>query len=168
MVVDKIFFDMDGVLADFNKGVLQFCGMDRTNPNVYDKTKDDIIWAKIKEIPHFYAKLSIIENAKEMFDMLYEKYGDKCEILTAIPKPRREILNAGEDKIEWVRKYLSKNIKINIVQKEEKKNFCKGESYILIDDLQRNIEEWNACGGTGILHTSAQETIDVLKKLKAI
>ena len=36
---------------------------------------------------------------------------------------------------------------------------------ILIDDLKVTIDEWNAGGGIGILHTSAASTIKQLKEL---
>ena len=36
---------------------------------------------------------------------------------------------------------------------------------ILIDDMQKTIDEWNAKGGTGIFHSSAANTITELKKL---
>jgi len=37
---------------------------------------------------------------------------------------------------------------------------------ILIDDRADNINQWEAAGGIGILHTSASNTIEQLKKLK--
>jgi hypothetical protein len=36
---------------------------------------------------------------------------------------------------------------------------------ILIDDMQKTIDEWNAKGGIGIFHSSAANTITELKKL---
>ena len=36
---------------------------------------------------------------------------------------------------------------------------------LLIDDLPKNIAEWKAAGGTGILHKSVGQTIAQLKKL---
>jgi len=39
------------------------------------------------------------------------------------------------------------------------------ENSILIDDMPRTIEEWDSGGGIGILHTSANSTIDKLKQL---
>ena len=36
---------------------------------------------------------------------------------------------------------------------------------ILIDDLDQNILAWEEIGGTGILHTSVQETFAALEKL---
>jgi hypothetical protein len=44
-------------------------------------------------------------------------------------------------------------------------SITSGGDRILIDDLPNTIEEWNAKGGVGILHTSAANTIKELKKL---
>ena len=100
-----------------------------------------------------------------MFDAVYEKYGDRCEILTGIPKPRREIVNAASDKEIWVKRLLSENIKVNIVFREEKPQYCTGKGCILIDDMERNIKEWNEMGGTGIVNVSAEDTMSRLKEL---
>ena len=35
----------------------------------------------------------------------------------------------------------------------------------LIDDMERNIQQWKDKGGIGILHTSAADTIKQLKEL---
>ena len=40
-----------------------------------------------------------------------------------------------------------------------------GENKILIDDMERNIQQWRDKGGIGILHTSAVDTIKQLKEL---
>ena len=39
------------------------------------------------------------------------------------------------------------------------------EHSILIDDMQKNIDQWKAAGGIGILHTNAKDTIKKLKDL---
>ena len=52
---------------------------------------------------------------------------------------------------------------MNIVYREEKKNFCKGKDWILIDDHPGNIASWREYGGTGILHVSAEETMKEMK-----
>ena len=64
MTVKKIYIDMDGVLADFDRGLKEFCGLEPIRQKNFGP------------------------GAKEMFDTLYEKYGDKVEILSAIPKDR--------------------------------------------------------------------------------
>ena len=97
--------------------------------------------------------------------MIYGKYKDRCEILTGIPKPKRGIPTAGEDKIKWMRRMLSEDIVVNIVIREQKPEFCTGKDCILIDDLERNIKEWEAEGGTGIRHVSPEETLRQLKEM---
>jgi hypothetical protein len=45
------------------------------------------------------------------------------------------------------------------------KHEFSGKNRILIDDRADTIENWNAKGGIGILHTSANNTIKQLKQL---
>lgn len=63
---------------------------------------------------------------------------------------------------------LSKDIVVNIVYKEQKKDYCTGSDCILIDDLETNINELRKLGGTGILHKNAKDTINELKKLNIL
>ena len=163
MEIRKIYFDLDGVMADFDRGVYELCGMDAFSHE--DDKSDDIMWLRIKEVGHFYDKLELMPGAKELFDDLYAKYGDKCEILSGIPKPRRGIVTAGEDKISWVRRMLSKNVKVNIVYKEDKPDYCTGEDCILIDDLPANIKAWEDIGGTGIINSGADDTRQTLVEM---
>ena len=166
MTVGKIYFDMDGVLADFSKGVRELCGMEPSDPSgETDVAMDSEMWTRIREAEHFYNKLELMPGAKEMFDRLWEKYGDKCEILTGVPKPERGIPKAGDDKTAWVRRLLSKDIEVNIVRRAEKIGKCTGPETILIDDLEKTIREWREHGGTGILHTDAETTLAELEKL---
>ena len=49
--------------------------------------------------------------------------------------------------------------------REEKPQYCTGKGCILIDDMERNIKEWNEMGGTGIVNVSAEDTMSRLKEL---
>ena len=60
---------------------------------------------------------------------------------------------------------------INLVRRKEKKDFAmkgsdnKKQPAILIDDYPKNVNQFKAAGGIGILHTSASNTISQLKRL---
>ncbi len=164
MIAEKVYFDMDGVLADFDRGVEELCGFQIVKQDVADKMSDEEMWHRIKEVEHFYDRLELMPGALDLFHAVSDKYGDRCEILTGIPKPRRGVLHAAEDKTRWVRRLLSEDIVMNICFKEEKIKLCHGKEYILIDDLPPNIEAWRSAGGTGILHHSSIETMDILKQ----
>ena len=165
MEFSKIYFDMDGVLADFDRGVWELCGMDSSLQNgQQDAAYDDRMWEKIRKVDHFYDRLELMPGAKEMFDALWGKYGDRVEILTGVPKPKRGILTAGEDKIAWVRRNLSPDVRVNIVLRAEKIQYCTGPETVLIDDLERTVREWQEKGGTGILYVSAEITLRTLRE----
>ena len=166
MKVRKIYFDMDGVLADFDRGVRELCGMVSQDPNgEQDEAWDDLMWEKIREIGHFYDRLEPMPGAKELFDAVYGKTGDRCEILTGIPKEKRGIVTAEEDKRAWMKRMLSDQVVVNVCYRAEKIQKCTGPDCILIDDLEKNIREWRDAGGTGILHRSAEETLRELQEL---
>lgn len=168
MTVEKIYFDMDGVLANFEKGIKDLCGLELHDQEKDNLQADEKMWKAVRENDHFYAHLELMPGSKKLFDTLYERYGDRCEILTAIPKKERGVVTAEEDKTNWVREKLSEHIPVQIVYKEQKKDYCTGKGCILIDDYVRNIEEWKACGGTGILFTNAEETEKSLREIKVL
>ena len=95
-----------------------------------------------------------IEDAICKYEELNKKY--HCEILSAIPKPHWGLVGTAEDKKAWIAKYLGEKVPVNIVYREEKKNFAKDRNCFLIDDLKKNIAEWNEYGGTGILFEGAE------------
>ena len=170
MQVEKIYFDMDGVLADFERGVIEKFGLQPLSPNAKHRgpNQDEQMWMAIKQRQHFYDELELLPDAKELFDALYKKYGDRVEILTGIPKPKRGIACAAADKEKWVRRMLSDDVKINTVFREEKPQYCTGKGCILIDDMEENVESWIAMGGTGIVHVDAKNTMDKLRELDVL
>ena len=165
-MIDKIYIDLDMTLADFDEGLMRICGIAPRNQESASEEDDKKLWEAIKEAEHFYAQLKPLEEGMAVFNTLYSRYGNKCEILSAIPKPKRGIIHAKDDKLAWVKRYLGEDIKVNIVMREEKKDYVKGKGYILIDDLKRNIDEWEDQGGTGILFIDANTTLNKIEALE--
>ena len=96
----------------------------------------------------------------------YDIYGDKCEILSGVPKPDKRIDDAREDKIRWAHRELVSDLKLNLVYRAEKQDYAKGKGYILIDDLKINIKEWNESGGTGVYFKSKDEALELIRKIE--
>ncbi len=162
----RVYIDMDGILADFNRGVRELCRMEPQSQNgKTDLKADDRMWEAIRETDHFYDRLDLIPGAKEMFDRLLEKYGDRFEILTGIPREERGIVTAAEDKIRWTRRMLSEKVKVRTVCRKHKQQYCTGPESVLIDDREKTIREWREQGGTGILHVNPEETLKELERL---
>ena len=168
MKIKKLYLDMDGVLADFERGVCELAGAEPLPVNgKRSPSDDDRMWDAIRTVDHFYGRLEPMPGAVELFGRLRAKYGDACEILTGVPKPRRQIEHAREDKLEWVRRRLSEDVVVNIVLRAQKPEFCTGPDCVLLDDTLGNIQEWKAAGGTGILYEGAEQTLAVLARLEA-
>lgn len=155
VVPDRIYFDMDGVLADFDRGVGELAGFEKRHRQGERPEEDDLMWEAIRRVEHFYDRLEPISGSIELCHDLIRRYGERVEILTGIPAPRRNLPTAGDDKIAWVRRLVSPDMVVNVVYRREKREFCKGSGNILIDDFGVNVAEWAEHGGTGILFTDA-------------
>lgn len=93
---------------------------------------------------------------------------ENVKILTAIPR-REHWPECTKQKRNWITKHLG--VREDWIRfgpfAEDKQYHCPVgyKHYVLIDDNEMNIEQWNARGGTAIYHTSALDTIGQLQKL---
>ena len=145
---------MDGVLVDFERGYKELTGH-------YTKTHTDsnTFWQPIDdEGPSFWATLPWMSDGQELWRYI-KKY--KPYILSS--PSRSQTSRVGKD--AWLKMHLQNSYKNAYFYPRAQKQLFSGENRILIDDLPNTIEEWNAKGGIGILHTSAANTIKELKKL---
>jgi len=152
----KLMVDMDGVLADFIRGV------NEKIPGGYVEGNNKQMWKDVKEYSQnggrLWAELEPMPDAMELWN--YVKQFNP-EILTSAGNPA---FGADEQKHEWIKRVIG-NPKVNIVRKSAEKAGMAAPNVILIDDLRKSIDPWVAAGGIGILHTSAANTIKELKKL---
>ncbi len=165
MNIEKIYFDMDGVLADFDGGIKKLCHREPLDQMTATPEENIKLWDAVRQVDHFYDRLEILPGSDVLLRMILAKYGGCCEILTGIPKPNKRIEHAGEDKQKWMTRNFGSDIKVNIVLREQKIERCKGVGCVLIDDYQKNIEAWVDHGGTGILFTDAESAMAELEKL---
>lgn len=147
------YFDMDGVLADFKAGVERL-GVPYVPPDTKDRAADDAIWDAIRATPRFYARLPEIPSGTALFRAL-QAAGEDPEVLTAVPKPEKNVPKAAGDKCAWNLAHLGPDVKTRICLRAEKIRFCRGPEDVLIDDQERNVREWREAGGTGVLFRGA-------------
>lgn len=170
---------MDGVLADWD-GMADLHGI-KSAPQLFnggesEELRKKIIknrWQVIEKIERFWEDLEILPGTGDMLDIAL-KMGDLF-ILSKKPNARHFV--NGEEyskhiesaKINWVQEkfpdyFKRENIFIATGSKADFVGDVTGD--ILIDDLPRNIEDWNAAGGIGILYKSASQVIEALRSLK--
>lgn len=151
-----IYFDMDGVLADFDWGVKNLLGMpcyaqgDRKKPHRFD----DQLFTAIRECGDFYLRLPPIEDGVRLFEHAVRLCGpSNVAILTGIPRPERNIPEAADNKRAWCEKCLPCQVEVIAVPRREKPDYARSRDDVLIDDFAANIKEWEKAGGTGVLFT---------------
>ena len=149
----KIYCDMDGVLADFERGYEELTGIDLRGE--FQKGED--FWDPISKAGvGFWAGLKWMPGGQRLWDYL------KPFNPVLLSAPSRE-QSSRIGKHVWV-KHKIPGTKLILRYASQKQELATPES-ILIDDRQVNIDQWEAAGGIGILHTSTANTIQQLQKL---
>ena len=115
----RLFFDMDGVLVDFESGLAQ---QDEQTLKEYE--------GKYDEIPGLFGLMQPMPGAIEAVHKLNEHYD--CYILSTAPWNNP---SAWSDKVTWITKHLDDVFHKKMVI-THCKNLCKGD--ILIDDRGKN------------------------------
>jgi hypothetical protein len=149
-----IYCDMDGVLVDFDRGYQELTGMTTQQA---DAIGGDTFWEPLtKAGAKWWITLNWMLDGKQLWDYI-KKYNP---ILLSAPS-REESSKLG--KRVWVKRELP-GVKLILKYASQKQEYASPTS-ILIDDRQKNIDQWEAAGGIGILHTSTANTIEQLKQL---
>jgi hypothetical protein len=150
-----IYCDMDGVLVNFVKGYHELTGIDISN----HVPGTALFWEPIDERgAEWWANLEWMHDGKVLWNYI-KKY--KPHILSS--PSRSQSSRVGKD--AWCRINIPGQYKDLLLYPRHEKQRFAGENRILIDDLEKTIDEWNAKGGIGIHHTSAISTIRQLKNL---
>ncbi len=151
----QIYCDMDGVLTDFDERFDFYSGM---FPREYEsKYGTEKFWNLIdKAGVGFWVGMKWMPDGKQLWNHI-KPYNP---IILSAPSKQSE---SRLGKRLWVRNQIP-GTKLILSKASEKRNYS-GKYHILIDDRPDNIQDWIADGGIGILHTSAQSTIQQLQKL---
>lgn len=162
---NKIYLDMDGVLADFDAFV--FAHLGRTFLHEEGPGKDTEMWEFLITVSNMYYRLLPTSYAQELVAAA-RALTENVEILTAIPR-RYHIHGAETDKIEWTKLHFGNSLKVNFgpYSADKWKHAQPGD--ILVDDRRDNIKDWTEkAGGIGIFHDhkNPQETFRRLEDIR--
>lgn len=166
----RVYCDMDGVLVDFAAGAKKAFGIDISRDNkkfnqVWDGPNG---WQRLqKEWPTFWIDLPPFSYTTRLWNLL-NKY--HSSILTAYPPGWT---SASTGKQIWVNRHLSNfghtpQQTFHAVKRSDKQRYARsasGQPNILIDDHTKNIQEWNAAGGVGVLFNTSAPNFSTIQSV---
>jgi hypothetical protein len=159
-----IYCDYDSVLVDFYRGTHDILGGAWDDPRWKGPERRAERGRIINSHPNFWSTLPPERDYDQLWSFIKNF---SPHILTAYPDWDKE--GAQKGKWEWNQKHTKvPHDRFHCVERENKRYYAKdgvAKPNVLIDDFPQNILEWTRAGGIGILHTSAADTIQKLKKL---
>jgi len=153
-----LFCDLDGVLADIEAS---FRCLHPRFEEIPKRKLWDLVEARGVT---FWETLPWTSDGKILWGLIHRS---RPRILSAAPTRNAKIFtDSSAGKRLWIRRELGPVFKDNaiICRRHEKSTYAAAGS-ILIDDYPLTIQAWQNAGGIGILHVSARQTIQTLKRL---
>lgn len=155
-------FDSDGVLADFDKLASTIVG-NSSRPTTSQEI--EAWWKTLATRPSFFAEL---DHFPDMIAFVHSLKGkvDYIDVITGKPRPS-SFPSAEQDKRAWLGQHLGTDVPVIVCYAKDKHLYIRSEYdiHVLIDDRKSNIDRWVKAGGTGIYHTSYEDTRAQLYKL---
>ena len=142
----KIYVDMDGVLADFFGEWAKLMQVDH-----YSKIDDldiNVALQKIRDTEQFWLDLPLLPQAKDLLGLIKKVKGEYYICST----PLADDPKSEPHKREWIKKNLAFFPPKGVYITHNKPQYAKnkdGTPNILIDDFGKNVDAWDAAGGTG-------------------
>ena len=176
MSILKIYFDMDGVLADFDAGLAEITKRNDLNMttdlmNEEQRRAKKEMWLEIERRPVWWHERDEMPGAREMLSKAHKIAGGNIFVLSKAPSAKNFIEKekyqefVRQAKKEWIAEHFPEffppeNVIVMIGSKAELMK--PGPNDILIDDRADNVEAWVREGGRGIVFKSAEQVIEEL------
>lgn len=148
----KIFVDLDGVIANFGKGICQAANVPYPKQTqfssygwvetlmpkavMYSSMRGHDFWANLEKFPWADKLIKMVNDVS-------------CGNWMFLTKPTPDA-GCYSGKYEWIATHFPKYQNKLIICPGTKSVCCTGANDILIDDCPKNITEWVAKGGYGI------------------
>lgn len=149
---NRLYIDMDGVLTNFDKAFENIDGRKQK-----DFKNNHELWKHVeKNGVKFWSEMPWMEDGKKFWNFI-SKYNP-----TILSSPTLDYKSRIGKRI-WVKRELGDDIKV--ILETQKERYANRNS-ILVDDREDNINKWKRFGGIGILHKSANDSIEKLKEIR--
>ncbi len=157
-----IFVDLDGVLVNLVAGLSKVVGeeIESANSDTFKKHYYKLVESlNHDDLVNFWTHLPPTDDCMTIWNSLKHL---QPLILTAVT----DSMASCEGKKNWVEKHLKipRDRVFCACKSREKQKYASINS-ILIDDYDKNIEEFKNKGGHGILHTRTKKTLKELQKI---
>ncbi len=174
-MIKTIMLDVDGVLANFRKGIHEAFNKPYDYPTL---SKKWIFWDDWPDVTfemvnvvctfEFWQHLEWMHDGYNILRMITKKLDTKNIYLLTTPMPN---LQSSTGKMLWVRDNLPVYLKRTIITQAPKHLLARPDT-LLIDDKDENIDGFVEAGGRGLLvprpwnraHSYADQTVGVVKK----
>lgn len=171
----RVLLDLDGVLVNFVKGCCELHG--KRNPYTDEKNRgiwnlETLFGIELNQfwngMEHaFWANLEPMDDAFELLEIVESIVPQKD--ICILSSPTR---NPGciPGKIAWIERFIPQYRRRFLIG--PKKDFCANIRHILIDDYDKNVEDFRKAGGRSILvprlwntlHAKAGDTLSTVKE----
>lgn len=166
-MVRTIYFDMDGVLADWVDGFEKlFPQVPYGEYNVLSREGQKAYRHEIDGNGYFYRQLRPFSKVIEALLEL-KKLGYQVEILSSVGEIFPELVI--EQKQAWLKEHVKIDVVANFVNKSELKARYAHKNALLLDDRARSVEPFLKAGGKSIIFhgnegREAQQVIDLVEQ----
>lgn len=155
MMGRRLYLDMDGVLADFDRRAAEVFGMP---PRQYEEQHGEpAFWATLFASPDFFATFEMMPDAPDLWAATKHL---RPVVLTGVPRGGW----ASDQKRRWVDAKLGPSVGVITCFAKDKARYCKPGD-VLVDDRPKYRDLWEAAGGVFVTHTSAAASIETLRHL---
>lgn len=170
-----IYFDMDGVLADFDAAVAPYnqAGLNLNNQNA--RLADDARvakrarWQRIEQAPNFWADIPVFDGIRDLLCAARDM--GEMFVLTVVPDAKNFVGGAqyvdfiDAQKRAWIAHHMSEffdDAHIITARIPKQDLVHPTVSDLLIDDRGANVDDWCAAGGRGIIFKDVKSAIKEL------
>lgn len=157
--ISKIWLDLDGVIADFEKKFKEVYGI-KPPHTTSKKSKEEKNRFKDFIQNHYFAELDLMSDAMMGINFLRHTR-IPVEILSSTARPEYYDI-VSNDKNIWLQRNGIEFPATFVPGKKHKREYVS-ENAILIDDTPINIDQWREDGGIGLLHRDWYDTISILQ-----